>query len=63
MVNLSVVILEYKRFYLENEFVYDNSLNALFFVKWFLEKKKQCCSNPKRMSSLSTDICATMRNT
>jgi len=63
MVNLSVVILEYRIFYLENEFVYNNSLNALFFVKWFLKKTKQYCSNPKRISSLSTNIYATMRNT
>jgi hypothetical protein len=62
MVNLSVVIPKYGSFYLENEFVHDNSLNAQWFVEWFLKKTKQYCSDLKRMSSLSTDTCKTMRN-
>lgn len=63
IVNLSIVILEYGSFYLENEFVYNSSLNTSFFVKWFFKKIKLYCSDSKRMSSLSTNTCATMRNT
>jgi len=63
MVNLSVVIPKFGSFYLENEYINDKSLNSSFFVEWFFQKTKQYCSDPKRMSSLSTDTCATMQKT
>jgi hypothetical protein len=63
MVNLSVVIPKFGSFYLENEDVKDKSLNSQFLVEWFFQKTKQYCSDSKRMSSLSTDTCATMQKT
>jgi hypothetical protein len=63
IINLSVVIPGYGSFYLENEHIGDRTLNAQFFVEWFFQKTKRYCSDPKRMSSLSTDTCATMQKT
>jgi hypothetical protein len=61
MVNLSVVIPGFGSFYLENYHVKDKALTASFFVDWFFKQAIAYCSNPKRISSLSTDTCATMR--
>jgi hypothetical protein len=63
IVNLSVVIPGFGSFYLENYHVKDKALTASFFTKWFFEKAKAYCSDPKRISSLSTDTCSTMRLT
>jgi hypothetical protein len=41
----------------------NKALKSLFFVEWFFRKTKQYCSDLKRMSSSSTDTCATMRKT
>jgi hypothetical protein len=61
--NLAVVVPGFGSFYLENEHVGVKALNALFFVDWFFGKTKHYCLNPKRISSLSTDTCATMQKT
>lgn len=58
-----MVIPKFGSLYLENEYVYDNSLTALFCAEWFFKKTKEYCSDPKKIGSLSTDTCATMRNT
>ena len=63
MVNLSVVVPGFGGFYLENEHVGDKALNALFFVDWFFGKTKHYCLDPKIISSLSTDTCATLQKT
>jgi hypothetical protein len=63
MVNISVVIPSYGSFFLENEHVGDAALTAAFFVDWFFKKTKIYVLDLKRISSLSTDTCATMRNT
>jgi hypothetical protein len=63
MLNLSVVLPSYGPFYLENEHVGDKALNARFMVEWLFQKTRVYCSDPRRMSSLTTDTCATMRKT
>jgi hypothetical protein len=63
MINISVVIPGFGSFYLENEHIGDQALNAQFFVDWFFKKTKIYCSDPRRMSSLTTDTCATMQKT
>jgi hypothetical protein len=63
MVNLLVVVPRFGSLYLENEHVGGKALNALFFVDWFFGKMKHYCLDLKRMSSLSTDTCATMQKT
>jgi hypothetical protein len=63
MVNLSAVVPGFGSFYLENHHVGDKALTASFYVEWFLKKALAYCSDPNRISSLSTDTCATMRLT
>ena len=63
IVNLSVVIPTFGSFYLENDHVGDKALTAGFFVNWFFQRTEAYCSDPKRIGSLATDTCATMRKT
>jgi hypothetical protein len=63
MINLLVVVLGFGSFYLETEHVGDKTLDAQFFVNWFFWKSKNYCLDLNRISSLSTDTCATMQST
>jgi hypothetical protein len=61
MITLAVVIPYFGSFYLENDHIGDKALTAGFFVDWFFPKTKAYCSDPKRIGSLTSDTCATMR--
>lgn len=61
MVNLSVVTQEYGSFFLGNYHVGSQSLSASFFVEWFIHLTSPY--DLARVSSLTTDTCATMRKT
>jgi hypothetical protein len=63
MVNLSMVIPSFGSFYLENYHVENKALTASFLVDWFFKQAIAYYSNLKRISSLSTDTCATIRLT
>jgi hypothetical protein len=63
IVNLSMVLPNFGSFYLENDHVGDKSLTAAFFVDWFFRKTNVYCSDPRRIGSLVTNTCATMRKT
>jgi hypothetical protein len=61
IVNLSVVIPQYGSIYLANENIGRQDLTASFFTDWFTKRASQY--DLTRVSSLTTDTCATMRNT
>jgi hypothetical protein len=61
IVNLSIVIPQYGSIYLANENVGRHDLTASFFTNWFIKRASQY--DLARISSLTTDTCATMRNT
>jgi hypothetical protein len=61
IVNISVVIPQYGSIFLNNEDVGDESLNTSFFTNWFM--KMALPYDLSRVSSLTTDTCATMRAT
>jgi hypothetical protein len=61
IINLSVVIPRYGLIFLANESVGRQDLTASFFANWFLQRASEY--NLTRISSLTTDTCAIMRNT
>jgi hypothetical protein len=61
IVNLSVVIPQYGSIYLPNENIGRQDLTASFFTNWFTKQASQY--DLTRISSLTTDTCAIMRNT
>ena len=61
IINLSVVIPRYRSIFLANESVGKEDLTASFFANWFIQRASEY--NLTRISSLTTDTCATMRNT
>jgi hypothetical protein len=61
IVNISVVIPQYGSVFLNNEDVGSKSLDTSFFTNWFL--KMAIPYDLSRVSSLTTDTCATMRST
>jgi hypothetical protein len=61
IVNISVVIPQYGSIFLSNEDVGDKSLDTVFFTNWFM--RMTIPYDLSRVSSLTTDTCATMRST
>ena len=61
IVNISVVIPQYGSIFLGNEDVGDKSLDTNFFTNWFM--RMVAPYDLSRVSSLTTDTCATMRST
>ena len=61
IINLSVVIPRYRSIFLANESVGKEDLTASFFTNWFIQRASEY--NLSRISSLTTDTCAIMRNT
>jgi len=61
IVNISVVIPQYGSIFLNNEDVGKDSLDTSFFTNWFMRMAMPY--NLLRVSSLTTDTCATMRST
>jgi hypothetical protein len=61
IINLSVVIPRYGSIFIANESVGRQDLTASFFANWFIQRVSEY--NLARISSLTTDTCATMRNT
>ncbi|KFZ17216.1 hypothetical protein V501_01850 [Pseudogymnoascus sp. VKM F-4519 (FW-2642)] len=61
IINFSVVIPGYGSIYLSNKDVGHDELNTSYFTNWFMKKASKY--DLSRVSSLSTDTCATMRST
>ena len=62
MINLSTILKPFGSFFLINKDARDARLGALYFLNWFKEETKAYTNGDlKRIGSMTTDTCATMR--
>jgi len=62
MINLSTILKPFGSFFLINKDSRDAKLKALYFLNWFKEETKAYTNGDlKRIGSMTTDTCATMR--